>query len=96
MNPISSPNICVLVAGWVPIERDPNQTWNRTPEQLQAQKHPAVSPGSSLRSKIKLTGGQQGDQKTYIVEMPKSKALSLSERLSALTDPQPVVVDKEV
>jgi len=28
--------------------------------------------------------------------MPKSKALSLSERLAALTDPQPVVVDKEV
>ena len=49
-----------------------------------------------MRSKIKLTGGQQGDLKTYIAEMPKSKALSLSERLAALTDPQPVVVDKEV
>jgi len=33
---------------------------------------------------------------TSKIEMPKSKALSLSERLAALTDPQPVVVDKEV
>ena len=50
-----------------------------------------------MLSKIKLVDWwTAGGTKTYIAEMPKSKALSLSERLAALTDPQPVVVDKEV